>query len=174
MRSFFFLLVLLGSVSILHAQQDAFVADFLLRWENAKQYSLAVAEAMPESNYGFKPAETEMSYAEQLVHMGKNILMLSKNYLPAIEREEPSLQVAAASATKEEISRFLAACFDYGTASISSISAEQLNETVPFFAGPLSRRRVIMLLNDHQAHHRGQLIVYLRLNNIKPPAYLGW
>jgi len=31
-----------------------------------------------------------------------------------------------------------------------------------------------VLLNDHQTHHRGQLVVYLRLNGIKPPAYIGW
>jgi hypothetical protein len=29
-------------------------------------------------------------------------------------------------------------------------------------------------LTLHQTHHRGQLVVYLRLKGIKPPQYRGW
>ncbi len=29
-------------------------------------------------------------------------------------------------------------------------------------------------MQDHQTHHRAQLLNYLRLNGIKPPAYIGW
>lgn len=41
-------------------------------------------------------------------------------------------------------------------------------------AGPLTRRQILILMHDHQAHHIGQLIVYLRLKGIKPPGYVGW
>jgi len=174
LRSLPVLAILICSSSFLLAQQDPFINDFLLRWENAKLYSLSVAEVMPENEYSFKPAATEMSFAEQLVHMGNNILMLCKNYLPLVDSKTPVLEGDPASHSKAEISSFLAACFDYGRSCISAMQPQQLDETIPFFAGPLSRRRVVMLLNDHQAHHRGQLIVYLRLNDIKPPAYVGW
>jgi uncharacterized damage-inducible protein DinB len=30
------------------------------------------------------------------------------------------------------------------------------------------------LMHDHHTHHRGQIIVYLRLNGLKPPKYVGW
>ncbi|OYY03206.1 MAG: DinB family protein, partial [Sphingobacteriia bacterium 35-40-5] len=30
------------------------------------------------------------------------------------------------------------------------------------------------LIQDHQTHHRAQLIVYLRLNMLNPPNYTGW
>lgn len=29
-------------------------------------------------------------------------------------------------------------------------------------------------MDNHLAHHRGQMIIYLRLQGIKPPAYTGW
>lgn len=41
-------------------------------------------------------------------------------------------------------------------------------------AGRMSKLQFINLLNDHQTHHRGQMMVYLRLNGIQPPEYMGW
>ena len=53
-------------------------------------------------------------------------------------------------------------------------TAAQLEEKVEFFAGPMNKRQILTLLNDHQTHHCGQLIVYLRLKGVKPPDYRGW
>jgi uncharacterized damage-inducible protein DinB len=50
----------------------------------------------------------------------------------------------------------------------------QMDEKVKFFAGPITRRQILILMHDHQTHHLGQLIVYLRLKGIKPPDYIGW
>jgi uncharacterized damage-inducible protein DinB len=38
----------------------------------------------------------------------------------------------------------------------------------------MNKLQILNLLNDHQTHHRAQLIVYLRINGIKPPDYVGW
>jgi len=54
------------------------------------------------------------------------------------------------------------------------MNAGQLDEKVKFFAGPMTRRQILILMHDHQTHHLGQLIVYLRLKGIKPPDYIGW
>ena len=35
----------------------------------------------------------------------------------------------------------------------------------------LSAWKVILFCADHISHHRGQAVVYLRLNGIKPPQY---
>ena len=51
---------------------------------------------------------------------------------------------------------------------------EELKEIVDFFAGPKSNLQILNLLQDHVTHHRGQLIVYLNLNEIEPPKYSGW
>jgi uncharacterized damage-inducible protein DinB len=37
--------------------------------------------------------------------------------------------------------------------------------------GELSRYWALHLILDHATHHRGQAVVYLRLNGIKPPEY---
>ena len=61
------LLLTLSSSSF--AQADGFLKDYFFRWENSKKYMIAVAEAMPDSNYGFKPTPKEMTLAEQLTHI---------------------------------------------------------------------------------------------------------
>jgi uncharacterized damage-inducible protein DinB len=38
----------------------------------------------------------------------------------------------------------------------------------------MNKLQIINLINDHQTHHRAQLLVYLRLKGVKPPEYVGW
>jgi uncharacterized damage-inducible protein DinB len=54
------------------------------------------------------------------------------------------------------------------------LTEKDLNEQVDFISGKMTRRRVLLLLTDHVTHHRGQLVVYLRMKNVEPPKYVGW
>lgn len=56
---------------------DAAVA----RLQHAKDYTLAVAEAMPEDKYDFKPTKDEMSFSEQLLHLADRLDWLTSQYL---------------------------------------------------------------------------------------------
>ena len=38
----------------------------------------------------------------------------------------------------------------------------------------VSKESFLLTMDNHLAHHRGQLIVYLRLMGLKPPSYVGW
>ena len=57
---------------------------------------------------------------------------------------------------------------------LAPLTEKDLNHIVDFVAGKMSRRRIMLLLTDHVTHHRGQLVVYLRLKGVEPPAYRGW
>ncbi|GAC1709173.1 MAG: hypothetical protein NVS9B7_27640 [Flavisolibacter sp.] len=75
--------------------------------------------------------------------------------------------------SKVDVIKSLRNAYDEGLKA-HNISSDQLNEIVNFFAGPKTKRQILILMHDHQAHHVGQLIVYLRLKGIKPPEYIGW
>nr|NIM13383.1 DinB family protein [Candidatus Aminicenantes bacterium]NIM80034.1 DinB family protein [Candidatus Aminicenantes bacterium]NIO82289.1 DinB family protein [Candidatus Aminicenantes bacterium]NIQ68157.1 DinB family protein [Candidatus Aminicenantes bacterium] len=48
-------------------------------------------------------------------------------------------------------------------------------EKIPLFGElKLSKSQTFMTIRDHVAHHRGQMVIYLRLKGIKPPQYVGW
>jgi len=153
--------------SNLNAQNEVLSA-FLLKWENSKNYLIELAGAMPEDSYNYKPTERQMSFQEQLIHIKGNINWLSSTYFNGKKAEKIELK------TKEEIINQLTASFDNVAEIIKKVTLEELSTEVEFFAGPKSKLQILNLLQDHVTHHRGQLIVYLNLNNIEPPKYRGW
>ncbi|MEP7254104.1 MAG: DinB family protein, partial [Ginsengibacter sp.] len=121
--------------------------------------------------YDFKPVPEEMSFREQLLHIAQNMQWLSTSYLFQ-DKNKTSNDTAAK--TKADVMKVLSDAYDMGFAAHNSVKAKQLDEIVPFFAGPMSRRQMLILMHDHQSHHLGQIIVYLRLKGVKPPDYIGW
>jgi uncharacterized damage-inducible protein DinB len=149
---------------------DSLLTQLSRKWVNAKTYTLKIADLMPAEFYDFKPTPEEMSFKEQLLHTAQNMQSLSASYLLAAKNPP----VPKEAKDKAAIRQILASSYDIALAPHRNLSAKQLDDTVPFFAGPLTRRQILLLLHDHQTHHVGQLIVYLRLKGIKPPAYVGW
>lgn len=165
--SFLFIL----PASLFAQTNDSLLSQLARKWNNAKEYTLQTAEMMPEEFYDFKPMPEERSFKEQLLHTAQNIQWLSSTYLFA---ETKQMAKDTAYKTKAEIIKILSDAYDEGMEAHQKIKTSQLDETVSFFAGPMSRRQILLLLHDHQTHHLGQLVVYLRLKGIKPPAYVGW
>ena len=150
---------------------DSLLNQLAVKWKNAKNYTLKIAELMPEEKYDFKPVSSEMSFGEQLLHISKNMNWLSSAYLFGTKHNDT---ISAAHLTKQQIIKILSISYDSALVAHYKLSSKQLDEKVPFFAGAMSRRQILILMHDHQTHHVGQLIVYLRLNGIKPPDYIGW
>jgi len=161
--------LLLTATLQMHAQ-DTFVEEFQQKWENAATYTLEVAEKMPEEFYDFKPTEDQMSFAEQVLHLLRNMTWLSTDYLT-----EETYEVDWKGAySKAEILELIKETYAFAGKAADGLSAKELETKVEFFAGPMSKRQILTLMNDHSTHHRGQLLVYLRLKNVKPPRYRGW
>lgn len=150
---------------------DPFLQDSGLKWLNASAYTLEVAALMPETDYDYKPADEEMSFWEQLLHLAANINWLTSSYL---QGEATQSDLKRKDYSKEEIINILTEVYMNAGKAMLTLPAAALEEPVEFFAGPMNRRRIVMLLHDHQTHHRGQLVVYLRMKGVKPPAYRGW
>jgi len=55
----------------LPAEND-FKALFAKHWQISKEFTLAVAEAMPAESYDFKPNPEEMSFGELMIHIAKS------------------------------------------------------------------------------------------------------
>lgn len=153
------------------AQQASVKIAFLEKWEGSKNYLLAIAEAMPEESYNFKPTERQMSFKEQLLHIKENMTWLSNSYFTENEYKREKTDT---SISKTETVNLLENAFDSVIEIIENTNDADLKKTVDFFAGPKSKLQILNLLQDHVTHHRGQLIVYLNLNNIKPPSFIGW
>ncbi|MCC6410101.1 MAG: DinB family protein [Saprospiraceae bacterium] len=164
--------IMLYAPEKLVAQDSMFVQEAFIKWQNAAAYTLETARLMPEDQFGFKPVPEEMSFGEQLAHIGKNMVWLAGGHLTGKTFEHPL--TAKEHRTPAEEIELLEASLTYAEEAIQQTSPDSLAVKGDFFAGPKSKRQIIMLMHDHMTHHRGQIIVYLRLQNIKPPKYRGW
>ena len=155
------------------SQQSTPKEAFLEKWANSKEYLIQIAEAMPEESFKYQPTEREMDFGSQLLHIRSNMLWLGNTYFTdvAFDKKSSSKDLPEGKAA---IIEALKTSFDKVHELVYETTDEGLKETVKFFAGPKSRIQILNLLQDHVTHHRGQLIVYLNLNNIKPPSYSGW
>jgi uncharacterized damage-inducible protein DinB len=151
--------------------QDSFLSDYKIKWKNAADYTLEFARAMPEDYYGYTPTPVEMTFLEQLKHMGGNMVWLCSSYL---DGSKTHIDPSKAGNSKKEIIAMLEKSFAYTNQTIDALTEKDLNEHVSFIAGDMTKRRILMLMTDHLTHHRGQLVVYLRMKNVEPPKYVGW
>jgi uncharacterized damage-inducible protein DinB len=170
---FFLLLLLTGTQAKETKAQttDSLLSQLSVKWNNARMYALKIAEMMPEEFYDFKPVPEQMSFGKQVLHTAGNMNWLSSAYLFASKQ---NLKTDTAHLRKADIIRLLGLAYDSALVVHYRLKEKQLDEVVSFFAGPKTRRQILILMHDHQTHHIGQLIVYLRLKGIKPPDYVGW
>jgi uncharacterized damage-inducible protein DinB len=171
MRTLLSCLLCFISTAFPAAAQEALLQEFAQKWGNAAEYTLAVARGMPASAYGFAPTEEQMTFSGQVLHIIGNISRLSSAYLGA---EALEFDKERQDYTKEDLLYLLQEAFENSSRAIAALQAEDLDETVEFFAGPMTKRQILLLLSDHLTHHRAQLIVYARMKGVKPPRYLGW
>ncbi|MCP9766593.1 DinB family protein [Lacihabitans sp. LS3-19] len=159
-------------------KQSPFITDALSKWQGMKSYTLAVAEAMPEEKYNFKPVADENTFGFQLIHMANNMYGISskliRNTESPLDLKSFENRIKNNTISKKEIIEHLSNAFDYAEETFAQMTDKTLEEELDYWGGHSTKRKIVFLLNDHQTHHRGQLIVYLRLNGITPPKYIGW
>lgn len=165
-------LILICTLMVINvASAQEIIPTFLEKWSNSKIYLLEVAKAMPEDKYDYKPTEREMTFGQQLMHIKDNMDWLSTTYFTNSPKKQKTTDLKL---SKAEIIAELEKSFDNSYQIISKTSPKTLNEKVDFFAGPKTKFQILNLMQDHVTHHRGQILVYLNLNEIKPPKYVGW
>ena len=147
------------------------VSTFIQKWENSKDYLVAVAQAMPEDQYDYKPSSREMSFREQLFHIQDNMNSLSTTHFSG---QKYVKKEAVKGLSKAQIIQEIKTSFDTAKTFVQKTKDEELSQKVAFFAGPKSKLQILNLMQDHVTHHRAQILVYLNLNQIQPPRYIGW
>jgi uncharacterized damage-inducible protein DinB len=112
-----------------------------------------------------------MSFREQVLHITQNMYWLSSTYLNG---ESLGLKIKDEGQSIQDIKSQYLEIGKYTLKVLQNLEENELSERVNFFAGNLTRWQIFELMHDHHTHHRGQIIVYLRLNGFKPPKYVGW
>ncbi len=144
---------------------------------NLERDFVPAAEAMPEDKYGFAPTEGAFKGVRNFGQQVKHVAAVSYELGAALLQEKPPGDVAdeegpAAITTKADILKYLQDSFVYVHKAIQTVNDKNLVETVksPFGEGSVTRLGLATSVVWHGFDHYGQMVEYLRMNGIVPPA----
>ncbi|HET9431895.1 MAG TPA: DinB family protein [Chitinophagaceae bacterium] len=123
----------------------------------ARKYTLEVAEAMPEKSLGFKPAPETWAFNELMQHMAYSLIWMEENYL--LKKETKWMPPEAGNNKKDLIAK-LEESFDTVEKHADRYTLQDETLASSFYA-----------MLEHNAHHRGQAVTYLRCCGVIPPEY---
>jgi len=154
------------------AAQPASIRDGALQdWTRLEDTMMKIAAAMPEEKFGFRATPPERTFGEQILHVAEaNVVQMGRFESKA---SPPVVNMKATS--KAEILKALADSFDFGTAALTEQTDQSMLTTAATtrydrFMGPSTRARVVYYVIGHTWDIYGQMVVYVRLNGITPPA----
>jgi uncharacterized damage-inducible protein DinB len=125
--------------------------------EQARNYTLRVAEMMPETLYHFKPTDTVWNFKELMHHIGYGVHWYGDNYL---KKQDTPWAPPVPTEDKASTITYLNAAFADLQVNIAHMTED---------SGTING---VYAALDHITHHRGQATVYLRCNGIAPPEYI--
>ncbi len=164
-------ITLILSLFLYQAQgQTMSKSELTLVFKNAEQYLVGVAQRMPEEHFDFQPTEEVRNFGAQLNHVTSNIYRLTSKYF--LNQDTPDFKLE--NSKPAQIKAFQEA-MEYLLKNIQNSSENELHSTTTFFTGEkMPKWKLLLVIRDHMTHHRGQMILYLRLKGIAPPNYVGW
>jgi hypothetical protein len=154
------------------------ILDFVVSFQEKR--IIEVAEAMPPEKYGFAPTAGQFkgvrTFAEQLKHIAADNYLLGAGILG----ENPPGDVnddergSASVKTKPQIIAYLKDSFAYMHRAAAAIDDAKTPIPTPHISpwpsGTATRLGVAIEDCVHTWDHYGQLVEYLRMNGIVPPA----
>ncbi len=144
--------------------QDNIAKSLQANWQRTKQQIMEVGEAMPEDKFGFKATSEQRNFGEQLAHLAEaNFALMSR--IAGSKAPE-----AAHPKTKAEILKAVGDSFDYGDGVLAKLTDAAAVEALKVGTAETTRLRIAVGAMTNCYDHYGQLVVYLRLNGIVPPA----
>jgi hypothetical protein len=139
---------------------------------------MAVVETMPASKFGFAPTEGAFASARTFGVQARHIAfclnevataLLAEPMLPHADQEGPRNLTS-----KEDVVKYLKHAFAHAHKAIGTLTSENLLEPIrdPYVAKlRTTRLDAATIFLSHTWDHYGQMVEYLRMNNLVPPGH---
>lgn len=136
------------------------------------------ADAMPADKYDFAPNipggdfKTVRTFAKQVKHIAATNFACASAVLGEKSPQDTSDDGPDAMKSKDEVMKYLKDSYEYAHKAEKSITPENQLDIVqsPFGPGKTTKLNMGICLISHAMDHYGQMVEYLRMNNIIPPA----
>ena len=161
------------------AQQDEVpknISDSIagtLHW--SEQQFAAAAEAMPENKYSFIPSAGNFEGARSFAEQVKHVACANFAFFNEIEGKTPPELCEKGgpnpAKSKAELVKYLKDSFEYGDRVLATINPQNaLDRVEGRYGGPNTKLGIAVTAVWHVADHYGQIVEYLRMSGIVPPA----
>ncbi len=171
-------LVLLSAVAAVAQQppaQPKTISDSLnYMWKSVEEDFTSLAEAMPADKWSFKPTQGAFSNVRTFGEQVKHVACANEAWAKKLRGEQPPDRCdtggPSPAKTKAEILAYLRESFRMVDAGIAATDMDNLMSPL---RGPYAGDNRLEVLNAalwHVSDHYGQLVEYLRMNGIVPPA----
>ena len=139
---------------------------------------MAVVETMPADKFNFAPTQGAFTHARTFGVQARHIAfclnevaiaLLEEKMLPHPDQEGPRNVTS-----KDDIIRYLKDAFAHAHRAIGTLTDENLLEQIPDpYVEKLHTRRLdaATIFLSHTWDHYGQLVEYLRMNDLVPPGH---
>ena len=134
--------------------------------KTSRDFTLKVAEQMPEADYDFKLTPPQMSFAEQIAHLAQE----QAEFLAPFSNDKPN-PGKPASMKKKDVLAYVKQQFDQSIDKVSKFTPAQISKTYQSDAGSMTGLELLMFMMDHTTHHRASAEMYLRAKGITPAEY---
>lgn len=167
---FSFLLLSYSSLISQAAHPDTLKAQLIRDWQRAKAYTQSFLDIMPADKYDWQPAKDIRSFAQQMLHLTYlNIGFVSNGTgqprdFFGIDLNTPIEETL--SSKKDSVILYTLAGYDFAIRGLQNMDAAELLKR-----GKANELKISWINKafEHQTHHRGQCVIYLRLLGIEPP-----
>lgn len=136
----------------------------------------SAAEAMPEDKYSFAPTNGDFKGVRTFAQQVKHVAAANYMFGAGVLGEKPPVELGGENGpdsvkTKAEIVKFLNDSFAYLNKALESLTAQnELDQIDSPFGMKVSRLSLASFAIAHPFDHYGQMVEYLRMNEIVPPA----
>ncbi len=138
---------------------------------------VSAAQAMPADKYSFAPTNGDFKGVRTFAEQIKHVAAANFQFGAMIMGEKPPTEAGQGEAgpasvqSKDQIVKYLQDSFAYLHKAVGTLTEQNMLESMKAPWGQsVTRLSVAVLAASHPYDHYGQMVEYLRMNGIVPPA----
>jgi len=135
-----------------------------------------LVEAMPPDKFEFAPPSGEFKGVRTFALQARHVATVNYMVASSLLGEKSPIDAKSENGpddlkTKEQVVKYVKDSFAYAHKAIATVNDKNTTEMIEGpFGGKASRLSLAGILTWHGFDHYGQMVVYLRMNGIVPPA----
>jgi len=144
-------------------QKETVSFRLINQWEHVGEKLLALAEAIPEKKYDYRPIDEVRTFADVLRH----VAFWNRSVADSARGIEGDYTANKLSASEFSNKKKIVEALQQSTMEASAALKAHRSGLPP------EKVEMLVTFLEHNCEHYGQLVVYARLNAIVPPASQG-